>query len=145
MKKLLIAFILVLFFSFSYSQTQKVTLSKNKHAFITTELFYYINDGDTTHVYSMYFQNAEYQHITDLKFIYFYKKDEFEKAKELFKIASEWDTKQDISHTVNDIYISTFMKKTLYLSYDGGHTLITPKKLKLLVQEMENIDISKFL
>ncbi|MEX0596761.1 MAG: hypothetical protein WD512_09685 [Candidatus Paceibacterota bacterium] len=93
----------------------------------------------------MYFQNAKYQHITDLKFLYFYNKDEFEKAKELVKMASDWDTEQDISHEVNDIYISTFMKSTLYLSYDGGYTLITPKKLKLLVQEMENIDTSKFL
>ena len=58
MKKLVFAFILVCFFSVSYSQTQKVSLSKEKHAFITTELYYHIKDGDTTQVYSMYFKKA---------------------------------------------------------------------------------------
>jgi len=114
-------------------QTQRRNLYKG-----TFDISEKIYKEDTTTFFYFGFQNAKYQHITDIGGIGTSSKEQMKEFAEVLKeysgkengISMEYQTK------IGLIYIYDFSKNVYIQSRDGKYTMMTKKKASAIADEM---------
>lgn len=101
--------------------------------------------GDTNYHIYLGFQNAKYQHITDIKSILFYDLETQESLiKDLSMALSEMGSKTSITWKKDKYSIALYdFSSDLYL-YDGkqsGHTILQKKKVEQLIAWLNSLNL----
>lgn len=148
-KRILLTLSLVFILLMGFSQKKSVTLAETKIGGISFEYSKSINldSGDTIFMLFISFQNAKYQSITDLKYIYFTEQEDLIKfIADLEMAESEMGTKSTINWDREDYWIGIYdFSENLYL-YDAdesGHISIRNKNVVKIISWLKGINIGK--
>ena len=99
--------------------------------------------GTSTNRYLyMHFQNAEYQHITDIASITFYNEEEKDKfISELTEVLTFMDTNRGTAISLGNFRVSSSFPNSMFVYGRGGYTMISKGKAKKLIAFLESVEI----
>lgn len=146
MKNIIITLCLLISFS-AYSQIKKTKILEEKIGTINLTYFksFDLDKNQTSYYCGLYFQNAKYTSITDLKFIHFYKKEDLEAfTSDLNKIYAEMNDKVDISFDRDNYNLSLHdFSPNLYINTVkgvAGYNVLGKKLVKNLIDSLARVD-----